>query len=166
MIIEKKYLVKEVPDLRNTVYTQISEGYLSYEPEISIRKSDTECYIIRKGIGSLKNSKTKTEISRITYEILSDLIKGRTIKKVRTFIKADRKVAELDTFLGDLEGLAIVGVKFESEKELECFIPPPWFGEDITGDERYQNSTLSKMEEVSSIIPNANIKRKKLNSVN
>lgn len=166
MIIEKKYLVREVPDLRNTIYTQISEGYLSYDPEISIRKSDTECYIIRKGIGTLKNSETKTKISGITYEILSDLIKGRTIKKVRTFIKADKKVAELDTYLGDLEGLAIVSVKFDSEQDFECFNSPTWFGEEITDDKRYQNSVLSKMEEVRAIIHNANIKRKKLNSVN
>ena len=51
--------------------------------------------------------------------------------------------AELDIFKGRLEGLVMVEVEFGSEAEAEAFVPPAWFGVEVTADPRYRNSYLS-----------------------
>ena len=38
-------------------------------------------------------------------------------------------------------------IEFDSEAEAAVFEPPFWFGEEVTEDPRYQNSSLSKKQE-------------------
>ena len=42
--------------------------------------------------------------------------------------------------------LVLAEVEFESEEEANAFVPPQWFGEDVTFDGRYHNSYMSKMK--------------------
>jgi len=35
-------------------------------------------------------------------------------------------------------------VEFETEEEANTFVPPEWFGEDVTFSTKYHNSTLSQ----------------------
>jgi CYTH domain-containing protein len=37
----------------------------------------------------------------------------------------------------------LVEVEFPSEAAARAFVPPDWFGEDVTGDRRYRNRTLA-----------------------
>ena len=53
-------------------------------------------------------------------------------------------IAELDIFKGDLDSLKLVEVEFCSVEEANNFIPPEWFGKDVTTDGRYHNSYISK----------------------
>ena len=50
---------------------------------------------------------------------------------------------ELDMFRGPLEGLRIAEVEFADEDSADAFEPPPWFGEEVTGDRRFLNETLA-----------------------
>lgn len=52
--------------------------------------------------------------------------------------------AELDVFEGTLAPLILVEVEFSSEEEANSFVPPSWFGEDVTFSGKYHNSSLSK----------------------
>ena len=52
--------------------------------------------------------------------------------------------AELDIFDGALNGVLLVEVEFPDESAARSFIPPKWFGEDVTLDPRYHNSNMSK----------------------
>ena len=54
----------------------------------------------------------------------------------------DRTV-ELDIYCGDLTGLITAEVEFDTLEQQVNFVPPSWFGEDVTENERYKNRNLS-----------------------
>lgn len=78
------------------------------------------------------------------YEHMLPKIDGRLIEKSRYLIPLDGKLtAELDIFEGDLAPLIIVEVEFDSLDAANSFIPPEWFGEDVTESCKYHNSNLA-----------------------
>jgi len=56
---------------------------------------------------------------------------------------ADGLVATVDVYTGRHAGLRVVEVEFASEPAAAAFVPPPWFGPEITGDPRYANRLLA-----------------------
>ncbi|MDE7157444.1 MAG: adenylate cyclase, partial [Lachnospiraceae bacterium] len=50
---------------------------------------------------------------------------------------------ELDIFSDIFNGLILAEVEFKTEEEALAFLPPDWFGEDVTFSSEYHNSTLS-----------------------
>ena len=70
---------------------------------------------------------------------------GIIISKKRYLIPlTGRLTIELDIFEGDLAPLKLAEVEFETKEEAESFLPPKWFGKDVTFSSDYHNSTLSK----------------------
>lgn len=51
---------------------------------------------------------------------------------------------ELDIFDASLSPLVLAEVEFPDEESALSFIPPEWFGEDVTYSPKYHNSTLSQ----------------------
>lgn len=49
---------------------------------------------------------------------------------------------EVDEFYGANEGLVMAEIELRSEED--AFDKPAWLGEEVTGDRRYYNSSLSK----------------------
>ena len=67
------------------------------------------------------------------------------IRKKRYLIPIESNLKiELDIFEGDLDGLVLAEVEFSDVETANSFIPPEWFGEDVTFSEKYQNSNLSQ----------------------
>ena len=52
-------------------------------------------------------------------------------------------MAELDVYAGDLEGVTVVEVEFESDQQAAGFGPPAWFGRELTGDRAWANQELA-----------------------
>jgi CYTH domain-containing protein len=50
---------------------------------------------------------------------------------------------ELDVYQGTLAGLVAAEIEFESAEESKRFSPPAWFGEEVTEDHHYKNSSLA-----------------------
>lgn len=143
--IEKKYLVEFLPDLSNFNSCQVSQGYLSFDPEVRIRMMNDECFLTRKGDGALSRDEDEESITLEVFKILYDLVQGNLIDKTRVFIPIEEGyTAELDIYHGELDGLLTVEVEFPSEEEAEKFIPPIWFGNDITNDKRFKNKKLAR----------------------
>ncbi|MFP5578860.1 MAG: hypothetical protein ACLGIZ_11590 [Acidimicrobiia bacterium] len=46
-------------------------------------------------------------------------------------------------FAGDLAGLVLVEVEFDSDEAMAAFVPPTWFGAEVSGDDRYSNASLA-----------------------
>ena len=65
-------------------------------------------------------------------------------EKRRFYVPLDGLTAEVDVYGGPLDGLITAEVEFESVTDSEGFDPPPWFGEEITGDPSYANQALAK----------------------
>ena len=144
--IERKFLVKEIPDNLDT-YEKIdmTQGYLNTSPVVRVRKENDDYVLTYKGSGLLSHSEYNLPLNKEAFEHLLKKCDGIIISKSRYKIPIENGlIAELDIFKGDLDSLKLVEVEFGSVEEANNFIPPEWFGEDVTTDGRYHNSYISK----------------------
>ncbi len=111
--------------------------------EVRIRDEDGRFYIMIKSSGTLQRDEWTLEISRSMYDTLFAATDGRSTIKERYFIDIPSGyLAELDLFEKQ-DGLKTVEVEFESVEESETFVPPAWFGEDVTEKDEYKNRNLA-----------------------
>lgn len=61
-------------------------------------------------------------------------------------------IAEIDVFHGRLDGLILIEVEFPDEETALHFIPPTWFGREVTFDKAYHNSNLSRCAALPDIL--------------
>lgn len=146
MEIERKYLVRRLPDDLSKYETKkIAQGYLCTDPVVRIRRSNDNYYMTYKGDGLMVREEYNLPLTREAYEHLLPKIDGLLIAKTRYLIPlTDRLTAELDVFEGVLSALTLVEVEFDSVEEANAFVPPEWFGEDVTESGKYHNSYLSQ----------------------
>lgn len=145
MEIERKYLIRRLPEnLSQYQCKKIAQGYICTNPVVRIRKSDDEYYLTYKGKGLMARDEYNLPLTQEGYEHMLPKIDGRLIEKSRYLIPLEGKLtAELDIFEGDLAPLIIVEVEFDSLDAANSFIPPEWFGEDVTESRKYHNSNLA-----------------------
>ncbi len=145
MEIERKYLVKELPeDLTQYPVRLIEQGYLCTEPVVRIRRDNDKYELTYKSKGLMVREEHNLPLTEDAYEHLRYKVDGRIITKKRYMIPFDSYTIELDIFEGELAPLILAEVEFPSEEEANCFTPPAWFGEDVTYSSEFHNSTLSK----------------------
>lgn len=144
--IERKFLVKEIPDKLDTFERiDMTQGYLNTNPVVRIRKENDDYVLTYKGSGLLSRSEYNLPLDEESFNHLIKKCDGIIISKSRYKIPLKNNlIAELDIFKGDLDSLNLVEVEFNSVEEADNFIPPEWFGEDVTTDGRYHNSYISK----------------------
>ena len=144
MEIEKKYLNSSIPFSLDCFRSKIiSQCYISINPTIRLRQSDSHYILTVKGSGLICREEFELTLTIEQYEKL--LLKAETpvLQKTRYFVPIeDNLTAEVDIYHGNLQGLITVEVEFESIERAENFIPPQWFGIDISSDFRYANSNL------------------------
>lgn len=146
MEIERKYLVKNLPvNLEQYPCRHIAQGYLNTDPVVRIRRSDDTYTLTYKGKGLMVREEYNLPLNAESFEHLKRKIDGILIEKRRYLIPfADKYTIELDIFEGSLAPLQLAEVEFETEEEANAFVPPSWFGEDVTFSTDYHNSTLSQ----------------------
>lgn len=146
MEIERKYLISRVPDSLTITNTRlIEQGYLNTEPVVRIRKDNDKYELTYKSKGLMAREEYNMPLTQEAYEHLRTKVDGRIISKTRYEIPLnDELKIELDIFHGDLEPLMLAEVEFPTEEAANVFIPPEWFGEDVTCSSKYHNSVLSQ----------------------
>ena len=146
MEIERKFLLKSLPDnLKDYPFHQIEQGYLCTDPVVRIRRQDEEYYLTYKSKGLMVREEYNLPLTKEAYEHLLPKIDGILISKKRYLIPLDCGLTiELDIFEGELAPLILAEVEFPTEKEAKAFVPPQWFGEDVTYSPNYHNSVLSQ----------------------
>lgn len=144
--IERKFLV--AGDFRGEVSgaSHIVQGYLSTTPGRSVRvrlRDDRGWLTIKGPMRGLTRIEWEKEIPAGEAQLLLSLCEPGAIDKTRHLVPAaDGHVWEVDEFHGDNEGLLVAEVELGSEDEAFC--RPAWLGEEVTGDRRYYNSSLTK----------------------
>ncbi len=152
MEIEKKFLVKELPaNLYDYKCSLINQGYISTTPVIRIRQTDNAYYLTIKSKGLISREEYEIEISESEYLSLLSKVTNNIITKNRYYIPFYPYTIELDIFSGLLEGLIVAEVEFSSLDEANAFLPPSWFGKEVSSDSRYHNSSLCKIQSFSSL---------------
>ncbi len=146
MEIERKYLISNIPfDINQYKYHSIQQAYLCTDPVIRIRRQDDEFFLTYKGEGLIEREEYNLPLNRESYNHLLKKADGNVITKKRYLIPLDTAhTIELDVFEGFKKGLVLAEVEFRSRDEADNFTPPEWFGEDVTFDTAYHNSTMSK----------------------
>lgn len=145
MEIERKFLVRVLPqDLERYPCKEIEQGYLCTKPVVRIRRSNETYILTYKGEGLMMREEYNLPLTKDAYEHLRPKADGLLIAKKRYCIPYQGHTIELDIFEGELAPLLLAEVEFDSKEEAESFLPPDWFGEDVTFSGKYQNSYLSR----------------------
>lgn len=145
MEIERKFLVLRLPEqLEQYAHTSLTQGYLSTAPVVRVRQDGEQYYLTYKGSGLLVREEYNLPLTKEAYEHLLAKADGVIISKIRYRIPYGALTIELDVFTGVYEGLILAEVEFASEEEANRFLPPDWFGKEVTLDAQYQNSSLSR----------------------
>ncbi len=145
--IERKFLVAEVPaDLAAHPAEPIEQGYVAIDRAVETRlrrRAGRALLTVKSGAGRVRVEE-EFEIDDRRFESLWPLTEGRRVTKTRYEIPGPGGLTiELDRYTGDLDGLYLVEVEFESEAASDEFDPPAWFGPEVTDDHRYANRALA-----------------------
>ena len=143
MEIERKFLVGELPDLNGVKSSEIVQGYVSFSPEIRVRRLDDKYYRTEKGEGMVVRTESEWEISKEEAEKMFKEVRTNLIEKTRYYISYNKHTIELDIYKGIFKGLIVAEVEFESIEEANNFTPPEWFLEDISEKREYRNKILA-----------------------
>ncbi len=148
MEIEKKYLLKKLPNLSDYRYHKIEQAYLCTNPVVRVRREDENYYMTYKGSGMLAREEYNLPLNAEAYAHLKEKADGNIISKTRYLIplKEEGLVAEIDVFEPPFAPLVMAEVEFESKEQADSFKAPDWFGEEVTFDGRYHNSYMSKIK--------------------
>ena len=147
MEIERKYLIETLPEHLDSFDCRILEqGYLNTSPVVRIRRDNNKYELTYKSSGLMSRQEYNLPLDQTSYEHLLSKIDGHLIQKKRYMIPLDSDlVAELDVFEGYLAPLMLVEVEFPTEEAANSFVPPEWFGDDVTFSGKYHNSYLSQL---------------------
>jgi CYTH domain-containing protein len=145
--VERKFLLDEPPDwLQSCSAVRIKQGYLAIaeEAEVRLRKADDQCLLtVKRGAGEVRKE-VEVTLDTEQFDTLWPLTEPRRLEKSRYLVPLDDgHSAEVDIYKGDLEGLMVAEVEFDSGAQSREFQPPAWLGEEVTGDSRYANQRLA-----------------------
>ena len=159
MEIERKYKLKSLPEnLESYPCRHIEQAYLNINPVVRVRKEDNEYYMTYKGKGMMARDESNLPLNEEAYYHLRSKADGRIISKKRYLIPvrnpgfkegfptppADYTLTiELDVFDAPFAPLIMAEVEFGSKDAAEAFVPPSWFGEEVTYCKEYHNSYLA-----------------------
>jgi len=145
--IERKFLVTGEYKSQAARSFRIVQGYLSSVTgrTVRIRIKGDKGYITIKGKSNesgLSRYEWEKEIPLNEAEELFQLCEPGAIDKTRYEIPVGKHIFEVDEFYGDNSGLTIAEIELVSEDE--SYLKPEWLGNEVTGDRRYYNSSLTK----------------------
>jgi len=146
--IERKFLVTS-EDFKKQAFAKnhIAQGYLNSDPErtVRIRIKGEIGFLTVKGKGNESGTtrlEWETEMALFEAKPLLAICEKGIIDKIRYEVEVGKHVYEVDEFFGDNKGLIIAELELNDENE--TFEKPAWLGKEVTNDERYYNSYLSK----------------------
>jgi CYTH domain-containing protein len=145
--IERKFLVARPPE-PEVLGAGVSyrQGYLAGEGDVETRvriASDTAWFTVKAGRG-VSRVEVELPVDPAEAEALWPFTAGRRLEKVRHRVRVEGGVAEVDRYGGELDGLWTVEVEFDSAGAAEAFVPPPWFGAEVTDADEWSNAALAR----------------------
>ena len=145
--IERKFIADKTKMPVPSSSVDIRQGYVALDEngsEVRLREKGGMYYLTVKSGGGLERMESEIQISEEEFEKLWIFTEGRRVEKIRYKIPLEGGlVCELDIFSGALKGLVTAEVEFKDLSTAESFVPPVWFGEEVTRDSRYKNKNLA-----------------------
>jgi adenylate cyclase len=143
--VERKFRVAEPPPGVGDG-SRIRQAYVAIDGdvEVRIRDEDGACSLTVKGGHGLERAEVEVAIDAGRFDELWSLAGERHLEKRRARVPVGDVVAELDRYEGRLAGLAVVEVEFGGREAAAAFVPPAWFGEELTGQRAWSNAALAR----------------------
>ena len=145
--IERKFL------LANEDWRENAQGRLFRQGYIINRKPGQTVRVRTCNNSGFLTIKGKSQgITRLEFEypipladaniLLDQLCEQPIVEKIRYLVDFKGFTWEIDEFHGDNAGLLVAEIELEAEDQ--PFPKPPWIGEEVSGDLRYFNSSLTR----------------------
>lgn len=141
MEIERKYLVKRLPDLSTIAPMEMERYYLHSNENVEIRiQRVDQSYSSEQKVKVSKNGRTK-EVREITKTVFDELKQGASQAILRTSYDLGRNLS-IKIYHGAYEGLVRAEIEFANEKKAGAYQPEPWMGPEITDSPLGRDSRL------------------------
>jgi CYTH domain-containing protein len=152
---ERRYLLQDLPEGLNRAdhHLQITDNYLT-GTRLRLRKvrdPKTNKWIVKFTQKFAPDAKdlsrtiiTNTYLNATEAEMLA-VFEANEIRKNRYAFEFEGRQFSVDMFLGDLFGLVLAEVSFETDEELDSFAKPPWAVADVTNVEVFTGGRLSEL---------------------
>ncbi len=143
--IERKFFLKKIPGgLKLGKSFERYYLFIGKKTEIRLQRKGDECEIERKEINSdLTAHKYPLAISVQEFDELKKPLRKKIVGKA--YRLSDSPKTSLKVYEGNHAGLIRIEVNFQSEKEARSFVPPSWFGAELTSSPIGRDSTLIQM---------------------
>ncbi|MBM9519234.1 CYTH domain-containing protein [Desulforhopalus vacuolatus] len=142
--IEKKFLLRDDSWQELGQGHRFRQGYLSSSEEgtVRIRTSRNVGWITVKGptVNGVRREYEYEIPVTDALQMLKELCIPPIIEKTRYIFTVDNFVWEVDSFLGENEGLVVAEIELDSPDQ--PFPRPAWLGKEVTDRPRYYNASL------------------------
>ena len=152
---ERRYLLADLPEglTRADPHLQITDNYIT-GTRLRLRKvrePRTNKWTVKFTQKFAPNPEdlsrtiiTNTYLSAIEAETLS-VFNSNEIRKNRYYFEFEGRRFSVDMFLGDLFGLVLAEVGFDTDEELDSFAKPPFALADVTNDPVFSGGSLCEL---------------------
>jgi len=152
---ERRYLLRDLPEgmTRADPHLQITDNYITGS-RLRIRKvrdPRTNKWTVKftqkfaPDPNDLSRTiLTNTYLNALEAEILS-VFNSNEIRKNRYPFEFEGRKFGIDMFLGDLFGLVLAETSFDTDEELDNFLPPPFALADVTNEPLFSGGRLSEL---------------------
>jgi CYTH domain-containing protein len=153
---ERRYLLQDLPAgmTRADYHLQITDNYLTGS-RLRLRKvrdPRTNKWVVKftQKFPIAPNDLARTVITNtyldaVEAETLSAIFNSNEIRKNRYYYDYESRRFSIDMFLGDLFGLVLAEISFDSDEELANFAKPPFALADVTDNELFTGGRLSQL---------------------
>ena len=153
---ERRYLLRDLPEgmTRADPHLQITDNYMtgSRLRLRKVREPRTNKWTVKFTQKFAPNPEdlsrtiiTNTYLSALEAEVLSTVFNSNEIRKNRYPFEFEGRKFSVDMFLGDLFGLVLAEVSFETDEALDQFPKPSFAIADVTNEELFTGGRLCEL---------------------
>ena len=153
---ERRYLLRDLPEglTRADSHLQITDNYMTgsrlrlrkvREPRTNKWTAKLTQKFAPDPNDLSRTIITNTYLNALEAETFATLFNSNEIRKNRYHFEFEGRKFSADMFLGDLFGLVLAEVSFETDEELDTFPPPPFALADVTNEPLFTGGRLAEL---------------------
>jgi adenylate cyclase len=143
MEIERKFLIKEMPDLSGYISIKYERYYLRVEPDLEERiqrVGDIYERETKARKSELERTSDKIQITEEEFNRLKPQAQSAIVRD--SYLVSDNPEITIKIYHGQHEGLVRAETEFNTLEEARAFIPLDWMGGEITNSPLGRDSQL------------------------
>ncbi len=151
---ERRWKVSgKIPSSKIKDKMRITQTYANFNPDVRVRKitkdgADTFYHTTKHNVAKNDREEFEQKISEARYQRVFDSIGKKPVVKDRTIVDIGNGLnAEVDSFVDT--GDQIVEVEFPSDKVMNSFEKPDWFGNEMKKNKSFSAEVFQKINNES-----------------